>query len=267
MSRDLLCLAVAATTFWCPPVTADQPDVRTKLTETPTWALRTLTAGGVERAVKEGERATLSFEKNEVTGNTGCNLLSGTYRAKPDGTLAFTETEVTERACEHMELEAKFLDVLETVRNFEVKQGVLVLSDGTAANRLEFAPLELTHLPLAGTQWKLTHFTESDEATASATTVLKGQPLTMTINDGRATGSAGCNRYFGGVTVAKEGGLKFGPLASTKRACLAEGVMQQESRYLATLSKMTKFTINENVLTLSNADGTLGLQFSGEKPE
>jgi putative lipoprotein len=59
---------------------------------------------------------------------------------------------------------------------------------------------------------------------------------------GRATGSTGCNRFNGSVTI--DGSfIKFGALATTRRACVP-GVGNQESRYMKALSSAERFTID-----------------------
>ncbi|MET0546949.1 MAG: META domain-containing protein [Caulobacterales bacterium] len=52
--------------------------------------------------------------------------------------------------------------------------------------------------------------------------------------DGKVAGFAGCNNFMGGYTRDK-GIIDIGPLASTKRACVAEALNQQETRVLASL--------------------------------
>ncbi|KAA0968931.1 META domain-containing protein [Aureimonas fodinaquatilis] len=54
-------------------------------------------------------------------------------------------------------------------------------------------------------------------------------------DDGRATGSGGCNRFTGTVTVT-ETTIEFGPLAGTKMAC-PEAVMNQENKFHNALSQ------------------------------
>lgn len=53
--------------------------------------------------------------------------------------------------------------------------------------------------------------------------------------DGKVSGSTGCNRYFGQATL--DGAtLRFGPLATTYRAC-PPALMDQERKFLATLKE------------------------------
>jgi heat shock protein HslJ len=78
---------------------------------------------------------------------------------------------------------------------------------------------------------------------------VEGQPLLQatTISaeftaDGRVAGDAGCNRYTGSARAEASGSLSVGPLASTRMAC-AQGVMDQEARYLAALGSAAGTTL------------------------
>jgi heat shock protein HslJ len=69
----------------------------------------------------------------------------------------------------------------------------------------------------------------------------------------RAFGKSGCNSYTGACTL--EGGtLSFGMLAGTRMACSPE-VMELESRYLATLERVTRFEIRGSWLILEDPEG------------
>ena len=65
---------------------------------------------------------------------------------------------------------------------------------------------------LANTRWVLASF--GDEGVQSS--VVEGATITLNFgDDGRASGSAGCNSY-GGAYTERGDGLSFGPLMSTK---------------------------------------------------
>lgn len=72
--------------------------------------------------------------------------------------------------------------------------------------------------------------------------------------EGRAAGSAGCNRFS---TEYKAAGktLKFGMIAATKMACLAEGAMEWEDRYLDALQKTAGFARSGDELVLLGMEG------------
>lgn len=104
--------------------------------------------------------------------------------------------------------------------------------------------------PLAGTSWVLAE--------------LDGQPPVMDPGGGaptlafeasepRASGNGGCNQFSGEYT--QEGAsLRFGPLASTRRACVDEAANRQEMAYLSALQSTTRAAMDGSRLVLYAAD-------------
>ncbi|TKC83161.1 META domain-containing protein [Trinickia terrae] len=94
---------------------------------------------------------------------------------------------------------------------------------------------------LDDTRWELVEWKNADGSTR-AVPQAGGGALTLDFStaDGqrRVSGFAGCNRYTGGY-VLKNGGLSFGPLASTKKACPAAAA-DLESAYLDALAHVAK---------------------------
>ncbi len=87
-----------------------------------------------------------------------------------------------------------------------------------------------------------------------------GQPVlaevqTVLAFDSSSTvsGDTGCNRFQGPV-VAQDGGIRIGPLASTRRAC-PEGVMEQERRFTEALDNTRGLRIVGSHLELYDSGG------------
>ncbi len=80
-------------------------------------------------------------------------------------------------------------------------------------------------------------------------------PTVLFADEGRVSGSAGCNRYNG--TYSLDGNrIAFNPaMAATKRYCSPEELMRQEDAFLKTLPGMAQATVN--------ADGHLELGDGG----
>ena len=111
--------------------------------------------------------------------------------------------------------------------------------------------------PLVGTNWTLESFHTGD----AVSSVLAGTTITAVFTkDGSITGSAGCNQYFASYNVTGTS-LQVSQVGSTKMACGAPGVMQQESSYLTLISQAKTFTINGDRLTLADAKGAAMLSF------
>ena len=69
--------------------------------------------------------------------------------------------------------------------------------------------------------------------------------------DGRVSGKAPCNRYFGAVKFTGPD-VTIGPLASTKMSC---EVLEDETRYLLALAAMTQVETSLGLLILRDASG------------
>jgi heat shock protein HslJ/membrane-bound inhibitor of C-type lysozyme len=71
---------------------------------------------------------------------------------------------------------------------------------------------------------------------------------------GRVSGSAGCNRYTGVATIESEA-LRFGSLATTKRACVP-ALMDQEQKFLSAMEGVRGYSADANgLLQLKGANG------------
>lgn len=102
--------------------------------------------------------------------------------------------------------------------------------------------------PLAGTQWMV-------DGMAGTAVVAGSEPTIAFSEDGRISGSTGCNRFFGGYEQAGDA-LTFSGVGMTKMACMADGIMAQEMKFASILSGAASFTIDGlGNLVLTGADG------------
>ena len=81
--------------------------------------------------------------------------------------------------------------------------------------------------------------------------------------DGRISGNAGVNRYFGTFVIMNNGAIEWpsSHVASTKMAGPAK-LMQQESAYLTALTKTNHIALLDNKLVLSNKDRAISISFT-----
>jgi heat shock protein HslJ len=99
---------------------------------------------------------------------------------------------------------------------------------------------------LENTEWVLVSINDDD--------VLTDTEITLAFMEDRIGGSAGCNTYMGGVEV--DGlALSFSPIASTMMACVEESVMNQETAFLAVLQVAESFSIENDQLIITSAEG------------
>ncbi|MDR0667142.1 MAG: META domain-containing protein [Prevotellaceae bacterium] len=71
-----------------------------------------------------------SGDGRTVSGNTGCNALSGTFTLNKDQ-LTFSDMAVTRRACFGKNVEQLFLDALARITHYRLVNGKLIFTDGS----------------------------------------------------------------------------------------------------------------------------------------
>ena len=112
------------------------------------------------------------------------------------------------------------------------------------SNGLTLSPSER----LAATDWRA--------ETINGAPVTISNPVTLSFNEGNASGRGGCNQYSGAVEF-DDSHIKFGTLISTKMACVGDGVMATESAYLGALQASQTYVRSPDgrlVLTGANSN-------------
>ncbi|WP_298832362.1 META domain-containing protein [uncultured Piscinibacter sp.] len=220
------------------------------------WVLQAL--GG--DAASGAPAVTLNFEADGRFGGTdGCNAYQGSYTA---GTGAFRvggSIAGTLMACpEAIEARAHaYRESLQRAARFTLEGARLKLHDGTGSTLAQFVPA--MHSPV-GASWEVIAYNNGRQGVVS---VITGTKITARFgNDGRVTGSAGCNAYFADFQLDGET-LTVGPTGATRRLCAEpQGLMQQESLYLAALQSAARFRLDGDRLELRTAHGALALSLT-----
>jgi heat shock protein HslJ len=81
--------------------------------------------------------------------------------------------------------------------------------------------------------------------------------------DGKASGSAGCNRFTAGY-AAEGQKLTFSPAAATRMMCTAPSVMEQEQQFLKALEAVATARFEGDRLELRAASGALAITLAKE---
>ena len=89
------------------------------------------------------------------------------------------------------------------------------------------------------------------------------KPSLVVESDGRVSGHAGCNGYFGSVIIAGDA-MSFGNLGATRKAC-AEPAMSQEDRLLKALDSTRGYRLQAGELVLLDGTGTPLVRFRAEE--
>ena len=126
---------------------------------------------------------------------------------------------------------------------------LLILTSGTVASSGEHN--------LAGSSWHVVAYNNGRQAVVS---VLDGTHITVHFGeDGRITGSAGCNQYFATYETA-DASMTIGQPGSTRRFCAEpEGIMEQDAGFLEALRSVATFRLDADRLDLRTADGAMAM--------
>jgi heat shock protein HslJ len=121
---------------------------------------------------------------------------------------------------------------------WELRAGKLTpVPTGTKPGRLSLAAIE-------GAEWVLRSWSWNEPVT-------EGIEITLEVSDDRVAGRAACNRYFAPATAGEPpGDVSIGAASSTRMAC-PEPQMAAESRFLARLATVRRFSFVAGQLALS----------------
>jgi putative lipoprotein len=103
--------------------------------------------------------------------------------------------------------------------------------------KAEVAPNELE-----GTQWVAESITGQPSAEGVTSTVAFAA-------DGKVSGNAGCNDYFGSFGVEGDS-IYFGHVGATQKMCVHAEFMEQEARFLEALNRAERYTVDVGVLLI-----------------
>ena len=240
-----------------PPIAVSADNSRTSLDWTGTYQGLLLCADceGIQTVIElindhDGSSSTGHYRLTQhhlKEGNTEVSHTSGVFQWQPDG-LRISLFEPEQDTVQ--------LKVEENQLRWLAQNGQVIQGDLTENYRLQkVADNTRVVLPIAGIHWQLTEIN-------GVSTVDQNQLPTLLISpDGRASGFGGCNRYAGDLNMTKAEPL-FGPLMSTRRACIAATL---EPEFFATLAKVDRFVLTQaNELHVINAQGQIVLRFAPE---
>jgi heat shock protein HslJ len=218
------------------------------------WNLVALAGEDIDPALPA---VTLRFDADGTLGGfDGCNRYRGAFSVAGTAIHIPSEMATTRAACREplTRRASAYAEALGRAASFAVDANRLSLQD--AAGR-EVAVFEAGSLTLAGTAWEVMAYNNGKQAVVS---VLGGTRITAHYgDDGRVTGSAGCNQYFAGYEVEGES-ISIALPGATRRFCAEpEGIMDQEARFLEALRSAASFRLEGERLALRTPDGALAL--------
>src|SRR5215475_2520443 len=214
------------------------------------WVLTSLAGRTVS-----GPMATGRFENGQVQGTDGCNRYSSTYTTKGASIQIGPKGVTTQMACppEVMMQAEAFAASLAGARTYRASAGQLQLMGADGAVLSTFAAQSQS---LAGSSWRATGINNGKGGVASP--VADSRVTVSFANDGKASGSGGCNTYTS--TWKSDGNtLAFTPAAATRRMCTAPGVMAQEQAFFKALESVATMRLEGDSLEMRTAQGALAV--------
>lgn len=229
------------------------PDVIAPLAGT-SWLVEAM--GGT--AIVAGSEPEITFDdKNRAIGFAGCNRFFGGY-IQEGNVVTFYGPGLTKIACADeavMAQEIAFANFLSGKTKAKIDSlGNLVI---TGENGVSFTarPLpaedevvEGDPATLGGGAWTVEDINRAG--------IIDNTVLTLTFTeDGRVTGSTGCNSLSGSYTATGTT-ITFSPLITTRRACVAPALNAQEARFTSALKGEMSWRITaDGALELSRERG------------
>lgn len=217
------------------------------------WTL----GGAADAAFSTGSAPTLTFgEGGRVSGNDGCNAFQANFKAAGHsiqfgqvlaGTLAACSEDVEARA-------RAFRESLSSAVGFERNEAILRLFD-TQGNVVGQFTKDLASP--TGNEWEVLFYNNGKQAMVS---VAIGSRITARFgDDGRVSGTGGCNRYAASYSTAGSA-IHVAPPQVTRRTCeTPQKIMEQEALFLAAMQSVAKFEMRGDRLELRTAAGALAV--------
>ena len=186
-------------------------------------------------------------ENNMLSGNTGCNQVTGKYTVTLDKVITFSQLGSTRMACEpkQMALETQVLEMLDKVNNFNIAGDKISLSIGLNAPIAELR--RMSDNEIVNKYWKLT------ELNGKKVTMLENQEKEQYFilkSDNTITGFAGCNTFNGKYTLKEGMRISFDEnMAITMKAC--PDVDFNESELMQVFLQADNYSIHDDHLSLN----------------
>lgn len=166
-------------------------------------------------------KLTMSYDANKIDPRMRYALRA---RIENNGKLLFTNTSF--------------------IPAFEKKnQPVSILVQSVGAQKAAPTPQRQT---LANSNWQVIRI-GADEGPKGA----NGQAISLNLQDGQASGFSGCNNFHGSYTIAQQS-IKFGPLASTRKACIDPSATAAEQMFLQHIGKVDGYSLKSGKLLLTS---------------
>lgn len=215
------------------------------------WRLVSFSNGEVVQSTLTNSLILVGFRNGEIVGYAGCNQFGGPFVIEGE-TITQVEIARTARDCLQegvIEQENTLIEGLTTATSYTIEGNNLTINHSNGS--LGFAKVDSPADSL-GTEWRLQAF----DMGADAQPLVTGTTVTLTFGeDGRVSGSAGCNTFNGPYTLNGTT-LSIEELAQTRMAC-DEPILTQETNFINALRSARHTAVDGDLLYIVHDDGIL----------
>jgi heat shock protein HslJ len=242
----------------CRIPTASGVSAADKTLEGVTWRLSGFAGKGPEIPAASSRPVTARFDAGRVSGFSGCNNFTGSYKLDGDRVM-LGQLAGTTMACPEPEtaIESAFRATFSGAVRYAIRADQLtLLADSGAALAFEAEPPPR----LEGVTWGVTGFNNNRHAVVG---LIAETRITLSFDGGTVSGEAGCNTFR--ASYSTDGNrIEIGTVAATRMAC-AEDRMVQEREFLQALASATAWSIEGGILDMHRADGERALMANVER--
>jgi heat shock protein HslJ len=221
-----------------------------------TWSLRSLNG----QPALEGITAGMIFgEDGSLTGKTGCNSFSTTYKTSGNQ-ITISPAASTQMACPQpqMDQETAFYNALANAKTYNVQGTILNLIDASGTTVAAFDKVDAASISLPGSAWNVTGYNNGQQAVVS---LVSGSEITAIFGENSIlSGNTGCNDYNVRFQVDGRNVKVDQQVQMTENTC-SEELMVQEQQYLAALQSAATYTIQLDTMEFRTADDALAVTF------
>lgn len=256
IAATLLIAALSSAVGASEPIVQHQPNPL----EGQSWQLiEYQSAGGLVEAIAKDRPARFRFQAGQLSGNAGCNQVSGSFTLDGTSLTIGQDMASTMMACPEplMTQEQAVTAALAAVTTYRQTDDRLELLDSANQTLLKFQAFQTS--PLVGNTWMLEVYNNGKQALVSP---IAGAEINLEFTEeGTLSGSDGCNRYMSGYRLEGDR-LTIGPIATTRMACRGpDAVAAQAAAYAVALGTVTGYRLEGRQLTLINTDGKTAARF------
>lgn len=225
-----------------------------------TFESSAVTENGAPRALVPGTRVSLAFtDDGRLRAQAGCNTMSAPV------TLAGNRLELGEFATTTMGCDAPrhdqdqwLADFLATKPTLAIDGANLTISSGSTEVTMLDRTVANPALPLEGTHWTVDTVVHGQAASSTP----PGATATLDFKGDTVAVDTGCNTGSGSYQELGDK-IRFGPIATTKKACEPE-IMSLEQAVTTVLDGTVTYAIDADQLTLTHPSGT-ALRLRGQR--